>query len=195
MLFSLICNTFTWPLSRCSLFSLFGVVWNETQYSVCSHKISIVIPINLAGSHFFWTTHVGSYSAVSSRTNTPNPFSGQQQPFHPQISQQLSRREEHTGILWFCAIETYTKHLWRAYLFKWYSFNCHAFSVSNRKFAKIDCTIDNNWFNQNTNCPNENCRFLNTKHCRRYDNVEIVATMWRMWSLSRVSTVKMSVSF
>lgn len=63
----------------------------------------------LASSHFFWTAShaIGSYSAVSSRTNTPNPYCGQQQHVQmqqQQQSQQICRKEEFAGIILFHSI-------------------------------------------------------------------------------------------
>ncbi|XP_031618529.1 PDZ and LIM domain protein Zasp isoform X2 [Contarinia nasturtii] len=49
-------------------------------------------PPEPASSHFYWTAShaIGNYSAVSSRTNTPNPYSAQQQQFQQQQQQQPS---------------------------------------------------------------------------------------------------------
>lgn len=69
-----------------------------------SFFFSLFIDIHnvLVSSHFYWTAShaIGSYSAVSSRTNTPNPFSGQQQQqqAQQQLSQQINRNEEFAGI-------------------------------------------------------------------------------------------------
>lgn len=57
-------------------------------------------PYFLAATNFFWTAShaIGTYSGVSSRTNTPNPYSGQQHRAHEQLSQQISQKEEFAGI-------------------------------------------------------------------------------------------------
>ncbi|XP_055322474.1 PDZ and LIM domain protein Zasp isoform X2 [Sitodiplosis mosellana] len=55
-------------------------------------------PREPVSSHFYWTAShaIGNYSAISSRTNTPNPYSGQQQQqqVQQQLSQQISRNED-----------------------------------------------------------------------------------------------------
>lgn len=65
--------------------------------------LSIVIrAIFLVSSHFYWTAShaIGSHSAVSSRTNTPNPYIGQQQQqVQPQQTQQINRKEDFAGII------------------------------------------------------------------------------------------------
>lgn len=141
-MFSPVCT----PLGPCLIVHLlFGVMWNENENSVPQHKwkslltiFSIVIPTNLAGSHFFWTTHVGSYSAVSSRTNTPNPFSGQQQQAHQQQSQQISRKEEYAGINFKLDFQTNYSVVWtqidrdQAFL----HFNYHAFPLASESVQR-----------------------------------------------------------
>lgn len=56
----------------------------------------------LVSSHFYWTAShaIGAHSAVSSRTNTPNPYSGQQQQLsaqHQQLPQQFNQCSELAG--------------------------------------------------------------------------------------------------
>lgn len=72
-----------------------------------SLSFSIEILNVLVSSHFYATAShaIGSYSAVSSRTNTPNPFSGQQQQQQQQVqqklTQQISRKEDFAGTLFW----------------------------------------------------------------------------------------------
>lgn len=101
-----------WSLSQCSLLSLFlyfsccccffGVFELKMENSpsfnnLISFSLSLFFYIGnhnfLVSSHFYATAShaIGSYSAVSSRTNTPNPYFGQQQ--QQQVQQQLSQQQ------------------------------------------------------------------------------------------------------
>lgn len=93
------------------MFIVYILVYESEKLSLFQHMISfslsffLIIDIHnvLVSSHFYWTAShaIGSYSAVSSRTNTPNPFSGQQQQqqqVQQPLSQQISRNEEFAGI-------------------------------------------------------------------------------------------------
>lgn len=87
-------------------FSLSIYSFTFSVYHLVCRLHSFTIFLFVASSHFYWTAShaIGSYSAVSSRTNTPNPHTLQQQQVQHQLSQQLSQRDEFAGtkFSWVC---------------------------------------------------------------------------------------------